>query len=234
MIHIIAIDPGDYEQLMNRNLWLHTLPDCTTFEDAVLMLKEWRAWDEIPLSVRKHLEAADPRYETVKAKDFENMSFRIFGVMPKQTGMVPTAMKKAEELGFKPIVLAEPVPSEARMYGLQAEASQAGLVVAAIAVPLEGTGQPFKPPCALFTTGELLVTVGKERRIGGRNQEFVLSAARRIAGSKNIVMGAVDSDATDGPCTQFFKVGEDIPPAWPEGLSMLPLDATTIAGRGYL
>jgi hydroxypyruvate reductase/glycerate 2-kinase len=55
------------------------------------------------------------------------------------------------------------------------------------------------------------VTVGDEKGVGGRNQEFALSAARRIAGSKNVVVGAVDSDATDGPGTQFFKTAEDIP-----------------------
>jgi len=210
MIHILAIDPGDYDQLMHRNLWLHTLPDYTTFEDAVLMLKKWNACDEVPETVRKHLEAADPRYETVKAKEFEKMSFRIFGVMPDRTGMVPTAMKKAEEIGFKPISLVGPVRSGSRMYGLQAESSQAGLVVAAIAETIEKTGQPFEPPCALFTTGELLVTVGKETGVGGRNQEFALSAARRIVGSKNIVVGAVDSDGTDGPGTQFFEAGGGI------------------------
>jgi glycerate-2-kinase len=201
MIHIIAVDPGEYEQLMKRNLWLHTLPDCTTFKEAILMLKKWNAWDAVPPSVRRHLEEADPRYETLKAKDFERMSFRVFGVMPNTISMLPAAKRKAEELGFRPVILAE---------GLQAEASQAGPVVATIARTIERTGQPFEPPCALLTTGELLVTVGKERGIGGRNQEFVLSAAQRIAGSKNIVIGAVDSDGTDGPGTQFVK-GYDIP-----------------------
>ncbi len=215
MIHIIAIDPGDYDQLMNQNLWLHTLPDCTTFEDAVLMLKKWKAWDKVPIPVREHLETADPCHETVKAEDFGNMSFRIFGVMPEKTRMLPTAMEKAAELGFKPVVLAKPVLSPWRRirhaYGLRAEASQAGLVVAAMAETIEETGHPFEPPCALFTSGELLVTVGQEEGIGGRNQEFVLSAAQRIIGSKNIVIGAADSDGTDGPGTQFFKCSEDIP-----------------------
>jgi glycerate-2-kinase len=214
MIHIIAIDPSpeyDYNRLMNQNLWLHNLPDFTTFADAARMLKKWRAWDQIPNSVRKHIETADPRHETVKAEEFEKMTFRIFGVMPYKMGLVASAMKKAEELGFKPISLVGRVPSKSRMTGLQAEASQAGLVVAAIAITSEITGKPFEPPCALFTTGELLVTVGEEKGIGGRNQEFTLSAARRIWGSKNIVVGAVDSDATDGPGTQFFKAKEDIP-----------------------
>jgi glycerate-2-kinase len=202
MIHIIAIPPGNFNQLMNRNLWLHTLPDFTTFQLAVNNLKKWDAWDAVPPSVRKHLEAADPNYETVKAKAFEKMDFRVFGVMPRHMGMIPAAMKKAEELGYTPVILAQ---------GLRGEASQAGIVVATIARTIERTGHPLKPPCALFTSGELLVTVGQEKGIGGRNQEFILSAAQRIDGSESIVMGAVDSDGTDGPGTQFVEEGTGIP-----------------------
>lgn len=44
-----------------------------------------------------------------------------------------------------------------------------------------------------------MVTVGKESGIGGRNQEYCIAAATRIAGNKNIVFGAVDTDGTDGP-----------------------------------
>lgn len=202
MIHILAIDPGNYDQIMHRNLWLHFLPDYTTFQDAVQCLKKWDAWDEVPESVRRHLGKADPEDETVKAKDFEKMSFRVWGVMPDRTAMVPTAMKKAAELGFKPVVMAEL---------LAVEASQAGLVWATVARTVERTGQPVEPPCALFSSGEMMVTVGGGTGIGGRNQECALSAARRIMGSKNAVIASVDSDGTDGPGTQFAKGLEDVP-----------------------
>jgi len=202
MIHILAIDPGSYDQVMHRNLWLHTLPDYTTFEDAVRSLKKWNAWDAVSPSIRRHLEKADPKDETIKAKEFESMYFRIFGVMPSKTAMVPTAMKKAEELGFKPVILAEL---------LAVEASQAGLEAATIGKTIERRGQPVEPPCALFSSGEMLVTVGAAKGIGGRNQEFALAAARRIRGSKNVVIGSADSDGTDGPGTQLFKGYEGIP-----------------------
>jgi glycerate-2-kinase len=55
--------------------------------------------------------------------------------------------------------------------------------------------------------------VGKEKGIGGRNQEFVLSAAQEIAGSKNIVIGSVDTDGTDGPGIQFAEGGPANMPA---------------------
>jgi len=159
----------------------------------------------VPEAVRRHLEKAEPEHETVKATDFEKMSFRIFGLMPGywQSGKLGPAMKKAEDLGFKAVVLTDKL--------IEFEASQAGIYLASIANTIERTGQPFEPPCALFSSGELVVTVGKEKGIGGRNQEFALSAALKIEGSENIVIASVDTDGTDGPGFQFSEGKEEIP-----------------------
>ncbi len=89
--------------------------------------------------------------------------------------------------------------------------SQAEIYLASLARTSERTGQPFEPPCALFSSGELVVTVGQEKGIGGRNQELVLSAALRIAGSENIVIGSVDTAGTDGPGSQYSEDSVDFP-----------------------
>jgi glycerate 2-kinase len=205
MIHIITIDPGDYPLRMHQNYWLHNLPDYTTFQDAIDSLKRYDAWDAVPAAVRNHLIKADPRGETLKAKDFEKMSFRMFGLMPGywQSGKIYPAMKKAEELGFRAVLLADKL--------IEIEARQAGIYVASMADTIERRGMPFEPPCALFSSGEMVVTVGKEKGIGGRNQEFALSAALKIAGSENIVIASVDTDGTDGPGFQFSEGGDDLP-----------------------
>jgi glycerate-2-kinase len=116
--------------------------------------------------------------------------------------MLPSAERRARELGFTPHRLATT---------MQAEASQAGLVTADIALSVARDGLPFSPPCALISGGELIVTVGKETGQGGRNQEFVLAAATRIAGNARIAIGAVDSDGTDGPGGQFAAGADAIP-----------------------
>jgi glycerate-2-kinase len=207
-IHLLAFDANDfiyprdipqsarygYHHLMQRNLWLHSLPDFTTFADAVKMLQKWHVWERVPEAVRQHLLRADPAKETVKAAEFEQWNHRIFGIMPKELGVLPTAAAKAAELGFHPYILTR---------FLQAEASQAGLTLADIAKTVERECMPFEPPCVLLSSGELLVTVGKETGVGGRNQEFALAAAIRIRGSQDIVVGAIDTDGTDGPGSQF-------------------------------
>lgn len=193
-VHIFGVDPMSYERLMFHNLWLHNLPDCTTFADAQAMLRKWDMDDVVPASVRAFIERADPAWETVKADEFLQWRSRIFGIMPYNQSMIPTAQKKAAELGFKALWLA---------LDLRAEAKDAARTIASVAKSIEALGQPVEPPVALFTTGEILVTVGQERGMGGRNQEYCVSAALEIAGSQNILMASADSDGTDGPGIQF-------------------------------
>ncbi len=195
-IHIFGADPMTYERLMYHNVWLHHLPDCTTFADAKAMLSKWDADDRVPASVREYIERADPANETVKASEFQQWRSRIFGIMPYNQSMIPAAQKKAAELGFKALWLA---------LDLRAEARDAARTVASVAKSIETFGQPVEPPVALFSTGEILVTVGPERGMGGRNQEYCVSAALDIAGSRNILMASADSDGTDGPGIQFSE-----------------------------
>jgi glycerate 2-kinase len=202
-IHIVAFWPYTYEQLMGQNIWLHTLPDYSTFQTAIDILHKWDAWEAVPASVRRHLLKADPRQETVKADEFKQTPSRIFEIMPQRAGSPESALQKAEELGFKAVVLAE------KLFAV--EAKQAGLLSAVIARTVEQWGQPVEPPCALFLNGEMVVTVNNETGMGGRNQEFALATAQRISGSPNIIIGSVDTDGTDGPGPQFSEGKIDIP-----------------------
>ncbi len=209
VVHVIITDPSGlmtpsptaYRDLMDNNRWLHPLPDSTSFAEAVAMLKKWDCWDRVSPSVRSFLEEADPAWETVRSAEFETWGHRIYGIMPYGLGMLPVAERKAEELGFRPYRLSS---------FLAAEAREAGTVYATVAANCAREGQPFRPPCALVSGGELLVTVGQEKGVGGRNQEFCLAAALKIAGNRRIVVGGVDSDGTDGPGTQFSAY-KDIP-----------------------
>ena len=199
VIHLINFNrPKSYRQMISdvHYRWLHLLPDESTFADAVAMLKKWDVWDRAPQAVRDRLLAADPAGETLKANEFEALGNKVFFIFSPETGLVPTAKRRAEELGLRTRVLYN-------NYDMQPEAMQVGKVVANIAKHSEYEGDPFEPPLVLFGGGELLVTVGQETGMGGRNQEYITSAAIQIAGTQNIVMASVDSDGTDGPGHQF-------------------------------
>ena len=206
VIHILAFHTASYQDVMHtpRYRWLHTMPDETTHADAITALKKWDCWDEAPASVREYLTDPDPNRDTLKIAEFEKMDSRIFCLFPLELAVVETAVKKAREMGIKTHMLYN-------NYTMTAEAAQVGKVVGAMAVHTQLDAEPFEPPCALIGGGELLVTVGKERGMGGRNQEFAVSAAVEIDGCHHIVVGAVDSDGTDGPGHQFIDGHEDVP-----------------------
>lgn len=204
VVHLIAFyrPPSYAEMLTSPNYrWLHTLPDETTFADAIDRMHKWDIWDSAPPSVRDYLTRGDHRWETLKNADFEAMCNPVFFIFPPELGMVPTARARAEQLGFKTHVLFD-------NYTMLVEASQSGRLVANLALRSEQQGDPFTPPVALFSSGEMLVTVGQERGMGGRNQEYCVSAALEIGGAARVVMGSVDSDGTDGPGHQFVEGDE--------------------------
>lgn len=202
MVHILAVDINDptvagiggYRDLMTRNTWLHTMPDATTREKAIEALKKWDCWDTVAQSIRDTLENPVDVPPPMTQEEYESMDARVFGIMPSHLGFMPTAMNMAKEKGFEPHLLCRRT---------NAEASAVGVYLGRIAQLIEAEGSPFKAPCALFSMGEMLVTCGDNPGVGGRNQEFCVSLAQTIAGSKRIVACSVDTDGTDGPGGNF-------------------------------
>jgi glycerate-2-kinase len=161
-----------------------------TYRDAKNILKKYGIWNDVPESVRKYLDRADPRYSQIKKGELDGKPHYHFRVMGPEY-MLEAAKKRAEEIGVTASIIASSLSDIG--------ANAAGNMLAYIAKEIEVFGRPFKPPCVLISGGELLVKVGEKKGRGGRNQEFVLSAASRLAGSNNIVIASCDSDGTDGP-----------------------------------
>jgi glycerate 2-kinase len=160
------------------------------YSGAIDVLKKHRLWNRVSPSVRMYLEKADPRYGGIRPGELAGRPQYHFRVLGPED-MLEAAAAKARELGVKAaIVASSPDEIEARAF------SQ---TLACMAVEIEVYGRPFPPPCALIAGGELLVATGETTGIGGRNQEFALSAAPMIEGSTQIVVASVDSDGTDGP-----------------------------------
>ena len=179
----------NYERTLRSNRWLHNLPDASTFEDAKRIIEMYDLKSECPKSILDAIYEADPANEVLKYEEYIMTNSRFFGIMPDDEG-VKASRDKAVELGYDTYVLT-------RM--LCTEAKAAAQMTTAIALNIDLSKEPFVPPVALITAGELLVTVGKSTGIGGRNQEFCLSAAMSIKDRRKIIIGSVDSDGTDGP-----------------------------------
>jgi len=168
-----------------------TVPDRSTFVEALEIVKRYGLTRRLPKAVRRRLErgAAGRIEETPKPGDaaFARTKNVIVGT---NRGAVNAAAKAARALGFRTVVLSTMIEGEARTIAL---------VHAAIAREIRASGQPVKAPACVISGGETTVTLSKEHGLGGRNQEFVLAAVREIDGLKNVVMLAAGTDGTDGP-----------------------------------
>jgi glycerate 2-kinase len=167
-----------------------TVPDPTTYADALAILDKYRIRQEIPASIRTHLEtgAAGKVPETPKPND--PLFGRVKSVMvASNIQALEAANAEAQRLGFQAIILSSFVEGETR---------EIARMHAALALEVRASGHPAKPPVCLITGGETTVTLrGKGK--GGRNQEFALAAALDIAGLRDVVVLSAGTDGTDGP-----------------------------------
>ncbi|MEM1540011.1 MAG: DUF4147 domain-containing protein [Candidatus Bathyarchaeia archaeon] len=185
IINLIVID-----EVAGRP-WGPTVPDTSTFQDAIRVLKKYGLWRKIPTAVREHLKKGmnNPSLETLKAKDFEG--FNVHNVILADNNvMCEAAKKRAEELGYNSLILSTKLEGESR---------EVGIVLASIAKEVEKEGRPIRPPCFLIFGGETTVTLTGRTGTGGPSQELVLGASLKIAGSEKTVIASIDTDGTDGP-----------------------------------
>jgi glycerate 2-kinase len=166
-----------------------SLPDPSTFGDAIEVLKHYEIWDQIPDRVRNHLlrGAADPSFET--PKNFEGWETYMFDTGNQREACL-AAVRTAKERGYHGVVLSTKIEGESR---------DVGTVLAGIAKEIQLYGRPFKPPCVLASAGETTVALQGGAGEGGPNQELVLGFAKAIKGYTDIAAVSIDSEGTDGP-----------------------------------
>jgi hydroxypyruvate reductase len=167
-----------------------TVPDPTTYADALGILDKYRIRNEIPASIRTHLEAGAAGRIPETPKPDDPVFGRVKSVMVASNIQALEAAKaEAQRLGFQAIILSSFIEGETR---------EIARMHAALALEVRSSGHPAKPPVCLITGGETTVTLrGKGK--GGRNQEFALAAALDIAGLGDVVVLSAGTDGTDGP-----------------------------------
>ncbi|MDD5228534.1 MAG: glycerate kinase [Methylococcales bacterium] len=155
-----------------------TVPDESTFADAVMILKAKNVWNDAPQSVRLYLEQAI--LETPKI--IENTTHVLVG---SNAMSVEAAVKVAQSLGYEVIRYDYPLCGEARDVAED-------FVVAAQRALKNRSGR-----FAFITGGETTVTLRGNGK-GGRNQEMALAFA--IAAKKYELTGEWTflSGGTDG------------------------------------
>jgi hydroxypyruvate reductase len=164
-----------------------TVPDPTTFAQALAVLERRGRVGDVPAAVRERLArgARGQIAETPKpgAAIFRRVVTRIVG---SGRISVQAAAREARRRGLRPFVLTTRLEGEAR---------EAARVLVAILRERVESAAPASAPLCLIAGGETTVTV-RGRGQGGRNQELAVAAAQALEGFP--VPAVVASLATDG------------------------------------
>jgi hydroxypyruvate reductase len=167
-----------------------TVPDRSTFGECLEIAGRYELGGRLPASVMERMEAgakgALPETPKEGEKIFERVQNEIVG---NSLSAVLAAGRKAEALGYTPLILSTRIEGETR---------EVAHVHAAIFREVLATGFPLAPPACILSGGETTVTL-KGKGKGGRNQEFSLAVALHIQGEDRILFLSGGTDGTDGP-----------------------------------
>jgi glycerate-2-kinase len=175
-----------------------SLPDPSTFGDAIRVLKGYGIWDKAPKRVRNYLTLGmrNPSLETPKS--FTGMETYLLDTANQRDACL-AAVDYAKKRGYNAAVLSTKIEGEAK---------DAGMVLAGIAKEIQLYGRPFVPTCVLVSAGETTVAIHGPAGEGGPNQEFVLGFAKSISGYDGIAIVSIDSEGTDGPTQIAGGIGD--------------------------
>jgi glycerate-2-kinase len=167
-----------------------TVPDSTSFGDAVKVLEKYGLWTKAPASIRKVLSDGKKGIipETPKADD--EAFKKVFNVVVGNNRLASlTAQEHLKSEGLNTLLLTATLEGEAR---------HVGIMLASIAREISISGNPVPKPAGIIAGGETTVTV-TGKGLGGRNQEIALAAARNLKGMNGVVMASLSTDGVDGP-----------------------------------
>ncbi len=189
-----------------------TVPDTSTYADALNVLTRYHIADDVPESIVARLRAGmnGEVPETPKPDDpvFERTDTQIVG---SNAIAAQAAQAVAEAMGYHTMLLSTYIEGEAR---------EVAKVLAAIAKSLVAEGWPLPRPACIVVGGETTVTVRGDGK-GGRNQELALAAAIALEGWKGTTIVALATDGTDGPTDAAGAIadGETVHRAREAGMS---------------
>ena len=162
-----------------------TVPDSTTFADALNVIRRRKA--TVPAGVSGYLErgARGEVPETVKPADPRLVESSYVIVGNRHTA-AEGARLAAGTLGYRVVTLSSATTGEARQAAMD--------FVAGARAAADDSSRPM----CVIATGETTVTV-VGNGLGGRNQEFALASAGLLDPFGAAVLGSAGTDGIDGP-----------------------------------
>jgi hydroxypyruvate reductase/glycerate 2-kinase len=161
-----------------------TVPDTSTWEDALCTMDRYNLWDQVPSSIRQMVKSKAGG-ETPKQFNNNYTSHIVVHGDAACSG----AIARCKELGYETELIAPNIEGES--------CSQAFKFISDAKRIIEKL--PSKENIAIVASGETTVAIDRVSGEGGPNQEFALCAAMAIEDKPGTIVAAVGTDGTDGP-----------------------------------
>lgn len=166
-----------------------SVPDPTTYEDALNILKHYNLLTKISPLILDHLNHGIAGIIPDTPKEGDSIFNQVQNIIIGSNQLAcQAAQSTAQKLGYNSMVLTT---------FLEGEARQAGKFLASVGREIRSNNQPIKPPACVIASGETTVTI-KGDGMGGRNLEVALGAVNDLAGLDNIILITLASDGGDG------------------------------------
>jgi glycerate 2-kinase len=166
-----------------------TVPDPSTYQDAIEILEKYRIFNQIPERIRNHLILGHQGQIDETPKPGENIFANVQNIIVgSNKTAAEAALTQAKLEGFHSLCLTN---------YLQGEARQAGIFLSSILRQIALHNQPIPRPACIIAGGETTVTL-KGNGMGGRNQELALASVIELDGLENIALITLATDGGDG------------------------------------
>ena len=177
---IVSDVPGDNPALVASG---PTVPDASDAEEAMGLIRDYRI--DLPQRVIDAIgreRAPDPSDPVFERNEVH--------VIASARVSLLAAADRARQSGADILILSD---------AIEGEAKDIGRMHAALAREFALSSKPFAKPLVLLSGGETTVTIGNSGPgKGGRNSEFLLSAALDLQGLAQVTGLAADTDGIDG------------------------------------
>jgi len=183
---IISDVPGDRTDVIASG---PTVPDPTTFEEAMEVINKYDLGKSLPREIMAHLvkgiRGGIP--ETPKPGDmiFNKVTNIIIG---NNRMALASACMKARELNINPVIVDDQ---------LQGDVADVAERIVSTSLAYQSDEACIRPACLLFGGETTIKMTGKG--LGGRNQHLALLCSSLLKGKPGITVLAAGTDGNDGP-----------------------------------
>jgi hydroxypyruvate reductase len=195
-----------------------TVPDPTTFGDALALLEKYGLISVIDPAIVSHLRAGVQGQQPETPKPGDRAFNKTQTLIISNNRMAATAATTAaQQAGLNAAYFDRFIEGEARIVAVQ---------VAKMAMLLSSSSDLIQRPAALIFGGETTVTMPPEHGLGGRNQELALACVPYLNGRPNVLIATLATDGNDGPT--------DAAGAYVDGQTMEKAESHNLDVQAYL